>query len=114
MNGIQKIIISSITLLFSSLTVLPISSAIAPSPAGIVSVAWSPDGNRIAGAGTNGFLRVWDAASNQILLDVKGMTHYFHSVTWNPDSAQIAVAAEDGIIRIWNVATGEMTASISR
>lgn len=53
------IIVMLLLSLFTGFGVAAQSSS--SSPTGIVAVAWSPDGSKIAGGGLNGILRIWDA-----------------------------------------------------
>jgi WD40 repeat protein len=74
----------------------------------IVSIAWSPDGNKLAAVGQNGLFRVWDTAKNQVVMDARNFTGTIQSVTWKPDSSRIAIASSiDGTIRVWNAITGQ-------
>ena len=41
---------------------------------GVTSVAFSPDGKRLASAGEDGTVKVWDAATGQEILTLKGHT----------------------------------------
>ncbi|MBZ0279806.1 MAG: WD40 repeat domain-containing protein [Anaerolineae bacterium] len=82
------------------------------SDAQIYSVAWSPDGTKIAGAGSNGFLRIWDANTGNTLIDFAGLSGKIYSVVWSPDSSKIASAGEDKIIRIWDAANGSLINSL--
>lgn len=75
--------------------------------AGAECVAWSPDGQRIAGGARDHVLRVWDAATGTLLQEFRGHTSYVQQVAWSPDGAQLATAGRDKTIRIWDAATGQ-------
>jgi WD40 repeat protein len=77
-------------------------------PTELVAVAWSPDGTMIAGGGTNGVLRVWDASTNALLLDLVGDQEVVFAVAWSPDSTQLASGGRDGFTRIWNVKDSQL------
>jgi WD40 repeat protein len=82
-----------------------------PVPAEVISVAWSPDGTRIAGGGTNGLLRIWDA-SGQTLLTVTGLNGAVYSVDWSPDSAKIVSGHDDANVRVWDAKSGQLLATL--
>ena len=73
-------------------------------------VAWSPDGQRIAGGARDHVLRVWDAATGTLLQEFGGHTGYVQAVAWSPDGAKLATAGRDKSIRIWDAATGQSLA----
>jgi outer membrane protein assembly factor BamB len=56
-------------------------------------------GVNLAGAGLNGIVRVWDAATNQELLTLTGPGA--NSVIFTPDNKQLAVARHDGTVRLY-------------
>src|SRR5947207_7964052 len=49
------------------------------------SVAFSPDGRRLASGASDKTVRVWDAKTGEELLTLKGHTHGLHSVAFSPD-----------------------------
>jgi WD40 repeat protein len=91
-----------ILILFSLLGSVTLTMA-QTTPTELVAVAWSPDGTMIAGGGTNGVLRVWDASTNVLLLDLVGAPEAVFAVAWSPDSTQLASGGSDGFTRLWNV-----------
>jgi WD40 repeat protein/class 3 adenylate cyclase len=71
----------------------------------VAGVAFDPTGQRIATTGNEGELRIWDAASGE-LIELMDAGPALVGVAFDPDGERVAVLAEDGTIRIWNVTTG--------
>ena len=72
-----------------------------------MSVAWSPDGARLATGSWDGTAKVWDAAGGRELLTLKGHTGWVWSVAWSPDGRRLATRSLDGTARLWEVADAE-------
>jgi WD40 repeat protein len=72
----------------------------------IWSVAWSPDGKRLAGI-SNGTAKVWDAETGKELLTFGGDIHPRLSVAWSPDGKRLAACSTDGTAKVWDTETGE-------
>jgi len=81
------------------------------------SVAFSPDGKKIATGGTDGILIIWDAESGKILQKIAGQPkngtpRWVHdlpivrSVVWSPDGSTIATASET-VAHLWDADTGK-------
>ena len=65
------------------------------------SVAWSPDGTRIASASTR-TAQVWEAVSGNELLTYTGHRGFVvYCVAWSPDGTRIASASFDQTVQIW-------------
>jgi WD40 repeat protein len=69
-------------------------------------VAWSPDGTRLAGAGVDGTVRIWDAASGRLLQTHSGHSGTVVSVAWSPDGTRLASGGWDRTVRIWDATSG--------
>ena len=80
----------------------------------VYSAAWSPNGYRIASAGTDKMVLVWDAATGGNILTYKGHKDYVRSVAWSPDGKYIASgggnypSVSDMTVQVWEAATGNL------
>jgi WD40 repeat protein len=83
-----------------------------PPPSELAAVAWSPNGEMIAGVGSNGLVRIWDADTGQVLHDLQGGARFVNSVAWSPDNTRIASGGDDPTIRVWSAVTGQLLASL--
>jgi len=72
------------------------------------SVAFSPDGHRLASAGFDGMLRLWNPdTGQQIGAPLTGHTGAVIRVAFSPDGHRLASAGVDGTVRLWNPDTGQ-------
>jgi WD40 repeat protein len=88
--------------------------------AAVVSVAFSPDGTRLASSsshpnsiGSNsdrggpGEVKVWDAQTGRELLTLKGHSRFVNSVAFSPDGMRLATLSRDNTVKVWNAQTGQ-------
>src|SRR5260370_1122292 len=76
-------------------------------PGDVMSVAFSPDGLRLATASYDGTARVWDARTGDQLVECKGHTDEVMSVAFSPDGLRLATGSMDARAPVWDARTGE-------
>jgi WD40 repeat protein len=71
----------------------------------INSIVFSPDGKRLASAGDDSRVYVWDTKSSKILLKID-VSDVVYSIAFSPDGKFIA-GATSGKVRLWDSKTGK-------
>ena len=72
----------------------------------ILSVAFSPDGQRIVTGSFDQTAKLWEAASGKELLTLKGHSSWVNGVAFSPDGQRIATGGIDNTARVWETASG--------
>ncbi len=74
----------------------------------IASLAWSPDGRRIAVGGAAPEVNVYDAETGERVAQCQGHTAGIYTLAFSPDSSALAAAGFDGTVRLYDVASGKL------
>jgi WD40 repeat protein len=79
------------------------------------SIAFSPDGRRVATAGWGQIARVWDTSNGQELSTLPKQSTQVHALAFSPDGEILATSTGDfgdftkpGEIRLWHATTGKV------
>jgi serine/threonine protein kinase/WD40 repeat protein len=69
-------------------------------------VAWNPDGVRLAVAGADARIQIWDVALQRKLATLEGHVEPVNMLSFHPDGDLLASASWEGVLRLWDPATG--------
>lgn len=73
----------------------------------VKSVAFSPDGLRIASGSSDTTIRLWDVVTGKVLGEpLRGHEREVKSVAFSPDGLRVASGSSDATIRLWDAVTG--------
>ena len=70
------------------------------------SVAFSPDGARLAAGFENATVPIWDVSTGKEILRLRGHTSCVNTVRFTPDGKHLATASCDGTARLWDAVSG--------
>ncbi len=73
-------------------------------------IAFSPDGARVASGGRDNLVRLWDTTTNAPLMTLSGHTDWVTRVIFNHAGDILASASRDNRIILWDAQTGEQRA----
>jgi serine/threonine protein kinase/WD40 repeat protein len=69
-------------------------------------VAWHPDGQRLAVAGSDPRIQIWNVAANRKVATLEGHAQVVTELTFHPEGGLLASHAWDGMLRLWDPSTG--------
>jgi WD40 repeat protein len=78
----------------------------------IKTLAWSPNGTRLAFGGNDTCVRLIDTSTGKLLQTYKKHGTAVRAVAWSPDSQWLASVSHEPAIRIWDAASGKKRRTI--
>ncbi|MCL4831831.1 MAG: hypothetical protein KJZ86_05305 [Caldilineaceae bacterium] len=76
-------------------------------------LAFSPDGEWLAGAGHQGLVHLWQAQTGQLVRLLRGHTHFVEGVAFFAQAQWLVSASSDRTIRVWDVESGRQLYELS-
>lgn len=73
----------------------------------ILSIAISPDGERLASGSADRSIKLWSPHTGQCLKTLQGHKSWVWTVSFSPDSQILASGSYDHTIKLWDTASGE-------
>ena len=73
----------------------------------IYSLAFSPDGTKLASGSVDKTIRIWNVADGKELNKLDGHPDDVYAVAFSPDGKKLASAGYGGNLYVWDVATAK-------
>ena len=77
--------------------------------AAITSLAFTPDGARLASGSEDLTIKLWDPALGQEVLTLRGGNGHAEGADFSPDGLTLAAVNVDQTVRLWNAAAASMS-----
>jgi WD40 repeat protein/serine/threonine protein kinase len=77
----------------------------------INSLAFSADGEHLAGAGGNGVVKVWNSRTREVVQTLDAHADSTYSVVFHRDGKHLASAGADRRVKVWDLTTGKLVFS---
>jgi WD40 repeat protein/serine/threonine protein kinase len=72
----------------------------------VTSVAYSPDGYRLATGSEDKTIRIWDATTGAVMHLLQGHAEAVRSLKYSPDGQCVASGSDDHFVKVWSATTG--------
>jgi WD40 repeat protein/DNA-binding SARP family transcriptional activator len=76
----------------------------------IEDIAFDEQGGRVATGGSDGVVRLWDAATGTQQMELRGHEVGVNSVAFSPDGSHLVSHSDEGLIRVWTLDLDELRA----
>lgn len=76
-----------------------------------LAVAFSPDSTKLAAAGADRALRVWEVATGKDLLLIEDHADWIFGIAWSPDGKRLATASRDKTSKVFDAEKKEVLAT---
>jgi len=78
----------------------------------VAGAVYNSRGTRVASAGSDGSVKIWDAATGNLLLDLQKLKNSPSGLSFTPDDRHLVAVDDQGTLRAWDAVTGNpVTAS---
>jgi WD40 repeat protein len=74
---------------------------------GVVSVRFSPDGERLATSDSKGDIQIWDTQTGEQRVRCRGHQHWTWAIAFSPDGQYLASVGDDYLVKLWEVDSGQ-------
>jgi WD40 repeat protein/serine/threonine protein kinase len=81
----------------------------------VFALAWRPDGERIATAGSDGrrhTVKVWDARTGELIFQLPTGPEYT-AVAFSPDGRRLVTGRVNGGVQVWDAETGDVVGTLA-
>jgi WD40 repeat protein len=74
---------------------------------GVLAVAFDPTGARLASAGADRVIKVWDQQASREVLSLRGHADAITALAFDTNGKYLASGSADGAVHVWDAASGE-------
>ncbi|NEU75090.1 hypothetical protein PI95_021660 [Hassallia byssoidea VB512170] len=79
----------------------------------VYGVSFSPDGQTLASAGAEGWVKLWRTRDGYMIKTLIGHEHEVNNVTFSPNGDILASASADATIKLWRVKDGKLIRTLT-
>lgn len=76
-------------------------------------ITFDKEGDRLASAGADGTVRIWDTTTGKALKVLRGHRGAVKGVAFHPEGKRVVSAGADKSVRVWDLATGKEVKAIT-